>query len=80
MMVLLQLGPSWDGFKTYIVDIAKKAVTTKRRMMSIIGKFYDPIGFLSPVVIKFKVFFKELNLEWDEELSEELSYYTNGSY
>ena len=58
-----------------IVDVAEKAVTTKRRVMSIIGKFYDPIGFLSPVVIKFKVFFKELcltNLEWDEELSGEL--------
>ena len=58
-----------------IVDVAEKAVTTKRRVMSIIGKLYDPIGFLSPVVIKFKVFFKELcltNLEWDEELSGEL--------
>lgn len=26
---------------------------TKRQVTSIVGKFYDPLGFLSPVVIKF---------------------------
>ena len=43
--------------------------------MSLVGKFYDPIRFVSPIVIKFKAFFKQLSkggIEWDEELSGEL--------
>ena len=58
-----------------LAAVAEEVVPTKRKVMSIVGKFYDPLGFISPVVIKFKVFFKTLclaSLEWDEELSGEL--------
>ena len=44
----------------------------KRKVTSVVGKFYDPLGFLSPVVIKFKMFLKELckgGLDWDQELT-----------
>jgi hypothetical protein len=45
---------------------------TKRRVTSIVGKFYDPLGYLSPLVIKFKIFFQELcekKLDWDQVLT-----------
>ena len=44
-------------------------------MVSTVGKFYDPLGFLSPVIIPFKVFFQKLcehKLGWDEALPEGL--------
>jgi len=44
-------------------------------VVSLIGRFYDPLGFLAPVTIKFKVFFQKLcrdKLEWDVSLPEEL--------
>ena len=44
-------------------------------MVSLIGRFYDPLGFLAPVTIGFKVLFQKLcrdKLEWDESLPEEL--------
>ena len=43
--------------------------------MAIVGKFYDPLGFLSPTVVQFKIFFQELcqsRLSWDEALTGEL--------
>ena len=33
---------------------------TKRNVISIIGRFYDPLGFLSPITIRFKVFMQKL--------------------
>ena len=48
---------------------------TKRNVVSIIGKFYDPLGFLAPVVIRFKRFFQKLcqqQLQWDEALPDAL--------
>ncbi len=40
--------------------------------MSLVGKIYDPLGFLAPVVIRLKCLFQELcelKLEWDEPLT-----------
>ena len=48
---------------------------TKRRIVAIATKFYDPIGFVAPVIICFKMLFQELcinKIEWDEPLSGEL--------
>ena len=39
--------------------------------MSLIGRFYDPLGFLAPVVVKFKIFMQSLceaRIGWDETL------------
>ena len=73
------LGVKWDVEADHLIfsvrEISAFADTqepTKRKVTSIIGKFYDPLGFLSPVVISFKVFFQELceeSLDWDQVLT-----------
>ena len=70
------LGVKWDVTTDCLIfsvqnvaSLAEFVEPTKRRITSIIGKFYDPLGFLSPIVIKF---FKELceeGMEWDQELT-----------
>ena len=60
---------------TEIAQLASCLEPTKRNIVSTIGKFYDPLGFLSLVVIRFKVLFQklcELKVEWDGTLPEEL--------
>ena len=53
-------------------DIAKLAVElepTKRNVVSLVGRFYDPLGFISP---GFKILFQELcesEVDWDHQLS-----------
>ena len=45
---------------------------TERRNVAIATKFYDPIGFVDPVIICFKMLFQELcnsKIGWDEPLS-----------
>lgn len=54
-----------------IAKVAKDLSPTKRNEISVIGRFYDPLGFLSPVTIRFKIFMQELckfKLSWDERL------------
>ena len=73
------LGIRWDiatdHFVMSLQDIATEAVKlepTKREIVSLVGKFYDPLGLLSPIVIHFKIFLQELcesKLNWDEPLS-----------
>ena len=73
------LGIRWnvssDCFVLSIQDIAhlaKQTEPTKRHIVSVIGKIYDPLGYLSPVVVKFKIFFQELcesKVGWDQPLT-----------
>ena len=69
---------SFDCFILSIQDIAHLAnqiELTKRHIVSVIGRIYDPLGYLSPVVVRFKIFFQELcesKVEWDKPLTGEL--------
>ena len=61
------LGVCWNvdndqlhfGFSN-IAHQARQMEPTKRNIVSIVGRFYDPLGFLSPIVIRFKILFQEL--------------------
>jgi hypothetical protein len=47
---------------------------TKRNVVSLTAKFFDPLGIVSPVTVLFKIFFQELcvsGVNWDDTLTEE---------
>ena len=59
-----------------IATLATSLKPTKRNIVSLVGKFYDPLGILAPVVVKFKMFLQsmcEANLEWDQPLPMDLA-------
>ena len=72
------LGICWnissDRFIFSFDDIAEQASEmepTKRNVISLAGRFYDPLGFLAPVTIRLKVLFQKLcesKIKWDEPL------------
>ena len=70
--------PNSDQLIVDVAEIAQLAGTlepTKRNVVSTIGRFYDPLGFLSPLIIKFKVLFQKLcesKVDWDQTLTGEL--------
>ena len=56
-----------------LVDLARSLEPTKRNLLKIVAKLFDPMGLLSPVIIPMKCLFQELcisKLGWDEPLSE----------
>ena len=58
-----------------ITQAARELKPTKRNVIGIISRFYDPLGVLAPVTVKLKMFFQELcqsKVEWDEELMSDL--------
>ena len=76
------LGVVWsiksDELVTDLQPILREAENiepTKRNIISIVSKIYDPMGLISPVVVTFKILFQELcqaRLEWDGPLSESM--------
>ena len=76
------LGVSWnpvsDLLEFDIRGIAKSLQSlepTKRNIIGFASRFYDPLGFLAPVIITLKVFFQDLcksKLDWDDPLPSEL--------
>ena len=76
------LGVSWNAYDdTLTFDLSELSSTamdlhpTKRNVVSVIGRFYDPLGYLSPVTIRFKTIFQRLcqaRVDWDEDLPEAL--------
>ena len=65
---------SSDCFLFNLCDIAEMATNlepTKTNVVSLVGRFYDPIGFLSPVIVCFKVLLHEIcksRVDWDQML------------
>ncbi|GFV34687.1 integrase catalytic domain-containing protein [Trichonephila clavipes] len=68
------LGISWKPFEdcfVFKVSVSAKHISTKREVLSVIAKLYDPLGFLGPVIAKAKVFLQQLwqcKLDWDDVL------------
>ena len=76
------LGVPWNSESDQLIfditNLAKLVVDlhpTKRNLVSLVGKFYDPLGFLSPVIIRFKTLFQKLchcKSDWDKIIPNEL--------
>ena len=75
------LGSIWDSesdtLQFNFVDLineAKSLPPTKRFLLKISAKIFDPLGLLSPFTIQWTVLFQLLcneGVEWDDELSDE---------
>ena len=74
------LGVRWDMKNDEFVfdpgDIATIAkgiaIPTKRQTVSLIGRFYDPLGVLTPVIVQFKMYFQDLSQPeggWDHPIT-----------
>lgn len=73
------LGITWnnelDEFIFCLSDLleyAKSLPVTKRTLLKLTAKIYDPLGFLSPFIVRLKILFQELcisRVNWDELLT-----------
>ena len=76
------LGVTWNFVEDklvfdlgHVIELASKCTPTKRNIVRLSAKFYDPIGFTSPITVQFKIIFQELcaeKLNWDEEVPHDL--------
>lgn len=55
----LQWRPNDDCF-SYTINLEDKAVPTKRRVLSVIARLFDPLGFLSPIVFYAKTLMQRI--------------------
>ena len=69
------LGVQWhtesDTLHIKSLTISPYSSLTKRKVLSICSKVYDPLGLLSPITVKAKLFLQDLwkaKLGWDEIL------------
>ena len=75
------LGVRWnlaaDQFIVSLEEIASMALDlepTKRQIVSLVGRVYDPLGLISPVVTQLKIFVQELceaKVNWDQLLTDQ---------
>lgn len=82
------LGLNWNfQSDSFSFSVSFKPVShpvTKRKVLSVISKIYDPLGLISPVIVQAKIFFQSLwcyqpsddsasaRLGWDDELPKSL--------
>jgi hypothetical protein len=56
-------------------ELAEQARGLEPTKRSVIGKFFDPLGFLAPIVVRYKVFMQALcaaKIGWDDVVPEPL--------
>lgn len=68
------LGLSWNprlDALSFQLQLPETSVFTKRTVLSLISRIFDPLGLIAPVVISAKIFMQELwlrKLDWDSPL------------
>ncbi|KRY96733.1 hypothetical protein T4B_14739, partial [Trichinella pseudospiralis] len=74
--ILRTLGLHWnrerDEFTFVALITENEKNCTKRKLISDASKLYDPLGFLTPFVVRAKILFQKLwqaGIDWDEPLT-----------
>ncbi|XP_055928759.1 uncharacterized protein LOC129959887 [Argiope bruennichi] len=60
------LGMHWKPFEDLFIFTVKyenESILTKRTVLSVIARLYDPLGLLGPVISKMKIFLQKLWLQ-----------------
>ncbi|XP_037959094.1 uncharacterized protein LOC119688490 [Teleopsis dalmanni] len=68
-------NPTEDKFLFTFVPCQDSKRVTKRSVLSVIARFYDPLGLVGPLISKAKIFLQCLwkhTLDWDESLPNQL--------
>ena len=78
------LGLNWDIIRDtfiirfdWLVRFAKELPSTKRSILRVVAKLYDPLGFMSPLFTAVKILFQDLcksKTDWDEPICDELNF------
>ena len=72
------LGVKWD-FKTddfQIETFVKEKPATRRGVLSVVSSLFDPLGFVTPVILEAKILLQNLTrqkLGWDDSISDDHS-------
>ena len=76
------LGIEWDTINKYLsysfedlVESFKSVLPTKRSILGLIAKFYDPVSLIQPVILKLKLLFQEVcltNVDWNYKITGQL--------
>ncbi|XP_062542508.1 uncharacterized protein LOC134210476 [Armigeres subalbatus] len=84
--IIKSLGLMWNPILDALQFISIRTVcetsTTKRQILSLISRMFDPLGLVAPVIVIGKLLLKSIwqeELEWDEELKGELKKGTTNS-
>ncbi|XP_060836320.1 uncharacterized protein LOC132918983 [Rhopalosiphum padi] len=67
--------PTQDVLGYQAVPAAKSPKCTKRILLSDLNRIFDPLGFLTPVLIKGKIFLQQLwqiKIDWDQPIPEHI--------
>ena len=76
------LGITWNNHSdefsfdfSDLIEYTRTLPVTKRSVLKIAAKIFDPLGFLSPFVVRLKILFRDLcvdRIDWDELLQGEV--------
>ncbi|XP_054720507.1 uncharacterized protein LOC129230127 [Uloborus diversus] len=72
--------PGEDVFRFCMKELSRiltYRISTKRFVLQVVGRIYDPIGFLAPYIIIVKCILQEIwssGVDWDEELPKPLDH------
>lgn len=75
----IQWNPRDDSF-TYRVNLPNDKTVTRRSILSMVSRLYDPLGWIAPVVFKIKLLLQSLlasndnssKVEWDAPASDDI--------
>ena len=78
-----ELGIEWDTINDYLIysfedliESFKSVLPAKRSILGLTAKFYDPVGFIQPVIIKLKLKLVIINclknVDWDSKITGQL--------